>query len=68
MGQMYTQEDHPKKHDCIEEIHYLNESLGYYAADTIGILDLEDLSQVLGSDCLHGQVEGEEENGWGEVD
>lgn len=65
MSEVDTQEYHPEEHYCIEEVHHLDEGLCYYAADAIWIIDLEDWGQVLGSDCLHGQVEGEQEDGWG---
>ena len=39
---MDTQKNHTEEHYCIEEVHNLDEGLGYYAADTIWIIDLED--------------------------
>ena len=53
MSEVDTQEDHPEKHDCVEEVHHLDEGLGYYAADAVGVVDLEDGGEVLGADCLH---------------
>ena len=67
VGEVDAQEDHPKEHDCVEEIHYIDEGGEDDAAHAVGVVDLEQLDQVLLLYGLHRQVEGEQQNGRSEV-
>ena len=68
MGEMNAKKYHPKKHNCIEEIHYVDEGRKYDASHTVRIVDLKNIGKVLLFDCRHGEMEGEKQDGGGEVD
>ena len=56
---MDTEEDNPAEHDYIEEIHYVDECCVDDTTKTVGVVDGEDVDEVLLTDCLHCQVECE---------
>jgi hypothetical protein len=67
VGEVDAQEDHAKEHDCVEEVHDVDEGGKDDASHAVGVVDLEQLDQVLLLYCLHRQVEGEQQNGRSEV-
>lgn len=68
MGEMNTEVDDSKDHQCIEEVHDTYECLIDYTTDCLRICDCEDIDEVADLYGLHSEVEGEEHQCWCKVD